>query len=583
VTGAAADSSPGGHQGHARFGPVPASAAEAGHYRDQGWWLDRPLGDLVRQRAGSDPGGAAYVAEHGVLSWAEYDQAADGLAGRLAGLGLQRGDRAAVYLPDGPLLHIAYVACERAGLVIVGIPSRAGDRELDHLISKTGAKVLVCLPRYRDRTAAQLVAAARGRGVALGLHAELGADGTLTGYTWASGEPGTLPPRSAPVTGRQLGPGDLWLLNSTSGTTGVPKCVEQVQHKYLYLVRVAEAAANLSSSDVFMSVVPSPFGFGLWTAHITPPLVGAPCVLRERFSAEETLWAVAEHRVTVLACVTTQFLMMLASPVLAEADLSSLRVLYAGGERIPPDRASEWERRTGSAVLQFYGSNEIGPFSCTSLADDEERRLGTVGRVVPGTQYRLYDDRGQDITASGGPGQPAGRGPGVFGGYWDDDEANAELFRPGGYLLLPDLVTVDGAGYVRIVGRKADLIIRGGKNISAASVEAEVGAHPDVDLVAAIAVPDPVFGERVCVVVTVREPGKNLSLDDIRAFLAGRGVGKEYFPEYLSVVDQMPQSAGGKIAKNELKSWLEQRFDGGDSPAAGRDHALGVDAGPEQF
>jgi len=114
-------------------------------------------------------------------------------------------------------------------------------------------------------------------------------------------------------------------------------------------------------------------------------------------------------------------------------------------------------------------------------------------------------------------------------------------------------------------------------------VEAEVGAHPDVDLVAAVAVPDPVFGERVCVVVTVREPGKNLSLDDVRAFLAGRGVGKEYFPEYLSVVEEMPQSAGGKIAKNELKRWLEPRLDGRGSPAAGRDHALGVDAGPEQL
>jgi acyl-CoA synthetase len=539
---------------------VPASAAEAERFRNEGWWLDQSVGDLVRQHAESDPGGAAYIAEHGALSWAEYDQAADRLAEHLAGLGLRPGDRVAVYLPDSPLLHVAYVACERAGLVIVGIPARAGDREFDHLIRRTGATVLVCLPRFRDRSAAGLVAAARGRGLPLDLHAELGADGTLTGYTWAGGHPAALPPRTVPVTGRQLGPADLWLLNSTSGTTGIPKCVEQVQHKYLYLVLVAKAAAALTSSDVFMSVVPSPFGFGLWSAHISPPLVGAPCVLRERFSPDETLRAVAEHRVTVLACVTTQFLMMLASPAFAEADLSSLRVLYAGGERIPPDRAREWERRTGSAVLQFYGSNELGAFSCTSLADDEERRLGTVGRVVPGTAYRLYDDHDQDITASGGPGQPAGRGPGVFGGYWDDDQANAELFKPGGYVLMPDLVTVDDAGYVRIVGRKADLIIRGGKNISAANVEAEVGAHPDVDLVAALAVPDPVFGERVCVVVTMREPGTNLSLDDVRAFLTARGVGKEYFPEYLSVLDDMPMSAGGKIAKSELKATLSARL-----------------------
>lgn len=539
-----------------------ASAEDAERYRAQGWWPDQSAGDLVRQRAERDPDAVAYFAEDSVVSWAEYDRAATALARQLVGLGLEPGDRAAVYLPDGPLVHIAYTACERAGLVIVGIPARAGDRELDHIIRKTGAKALLCLPAYRDRTAAELVAAARDRGVPLALHAELAADGTLTGYGWEGGRPQELPARSVPAAGRELGPGDLWLLNSTSGTTGTPKCVEQVQRKFMYLMRLAEQAADLSPADVFMSVVPSPFGFGLWTAHLAPAMLGVPCVLRERFSADDALRAVAAHRVSVLACVTTQFLMMLASPVLTETDLSSLRVLYAGGERIPQDRAREWERRTGSTVLQFYGSNEIGPFSCTTLADDEERRLTTVGRVVTGTQYRLYDDQGGDVTASGGPGQPAGRGPGVFGGYWDDATANAELFRPGGFLLLPDLVTVDEDGYVRIVGRKADLIIRGGKNISAASVETEVGAHPDVDLVAAIAVPDPVFGERVCAVVTMREAGRTLGLDDLLAFLAGRGVGKEYFPEYLAVVDEMPQSAGGKIDKKELRTWLSARFTG---------------------
>ena len=539
--------------------------AEAAEYRERGWWPAESLGEFVHRRADSDPDAVAYVAERGALSWSGYDRAADTLAGRLAGLGLARGDRVAVYLPDSPLLHVVYTACERAGLVIVGVPARAGDRELDHLIRKTGARVLVALPAFRGRSAQQLVAGARDRGVPLDLHVELGHpdqgdDVAMAAYTWASGRPQALPSSSAPLVGRPLAPGELWLLNSTSGTTGVPKCVEQVQYKYMYLVRLAEAAANLTVNDVFMSVVPSPFGFGLWTAHIAPALLGLPCVLRERFSAEETLHAIAEHRVTVLACVTTQFLQILASPLLAETDLSSLRLLYTGGERVPPERAREWEQRTGSTLLAFYGSNEIGPFSCTTLADDEERRLGTVGRIVPGTRYRLYDSQGRDVTATGGPGQPAGRGPGVFGGYWDDDAANAELFRPGGYLLLPDLVTVDDAGYVRIVGRKADIIIRGGKNISAASVEAEVGAHPDVALAAAVAVPDPVFGERVCAVVTMRDRGQALTLDELRGFLTERGVGKEYFPEYLAVIDEMPQSAGGKIAKNELKAWLSERL-----------------------
>ena len=517
---------------------VTASAADARRYRQQGWWPDEPLGAAVRGRAASDPAGVAYAGGGVVLTWAEYDRQADRLAGWLAGLGLQLGDRVAVYLPDGPLLHVMYLACERAGLVIAGIPERAGDRELDHLLRRTGARLLLCPPSHRGRSAVDLVGGIRSRGIMLEQHAELAADSTLAGYSWVGGRPDRLPECTAPVTGRQLRPDELWLLNSTSGTTGLPKCVEQVQHKWMYLARLAVTAAGLSARDVLMSVVPSPFGYGLWTAHVMPPLVGMPCVLHERFSAGATLRAVAEHRVSVLACVTTQLNMMLASPALADTDLSSLRVLYAGGERLSPDNAREWERRTGSVILQFYGSNEIGPFSCTSLADDEERRLTTVGRVVAGTEYRLYDERGHDITASGGPGQPGGRGPGVCGGYWDDEAANTGLFHPDGFELLPDLVTVNAAGYVRIAGRRADLIIRGGKNISAASVEAEVTAHPGVEMAAAIAIPDPVFGERVCAVVSMRERGTTLTLDDLLAFLTRRAVSKEYLPEHLVVLDE---------------------------------------------
>jgi acyl-CoA synthetase len=519
--------------------------------------MKQAIGDMIRRRAQRSPDAVAYLGEASALSWAGYDRAADILAGQLAGLCRQPGDRVAVYLPDGPLLHVAYTACERAGLVIVGIPARAGDLELDHLIARTGARVLLCPPRYRDRTGARLAAGVRARGVPLEYHAELAADGTLAGYD-AAGD--LVAPRAGAVAGRQLGPDDLWLLNSTSGTTGLPKCVEQVQDTWTYLAGIAATAADLGPDDVILSVVPSPYGFGLWTAHMLPALLGVPCVLRERFSAEDTLRALAEHRVTMLACVTTQLRMMLASPVLDEVDLTALRVVYTGGERTPPERAREWERRTGSAVLQFYGSNETGAFSCTTLADDEELRLTTVGRVVPGTEYRIYDSAGNDVTAAGGPGQPASRGPAGGErrerGYWDDDAANAELFGQDGFKLLPDVVTVDAAGYVRIAGRKADLIIRGGKNISAAAVEEEVGAHPAVDLVAVIAVPDAIFGERVCAVVTTREPGAALTLDDLLSFLAARGLGKEYFPEYLAVLPEMPVSAGGKIAKNALKARL---------------------------
>jgi acyl-CoA synthetase len=424
------------------------SPEEARRYRLSGWWSDEPLGVTISRRANESPHGVAYVGEKATVTWADYDQNADALAARLVGTGIARGSRVAVFLPDGPLVHTVYVACERAGVVIVGVPERAGDRELAHLLERTGAALLVCLDRHRERSSFELVSAVRGLGAPVSRHVVLDEDGGFTLYEWTDGTSAPVDTGAGELEGRQLKPDELWLLNSTSGTTGLPKCVEQVEDRWLYFVRIAQEAAQLTANDVMMSVVPSPFGFGLWTAHFTPAMLGIPCVLRERFDAEATIRAAAHHKVTVLACVTTQFVMMLASPALDEVDLSSLRVLYTGGERVSPEKAREWESRTGSTILQFYGSNEIGPFSCTSLSDSEELRLTTVGRVVPGLEYRIYDDQGRDITASGVAGQPGGRGPGACNGYWNDDAANAELYSVDGFLLMPDLVTIDAEGYV---------------------------------------------------------------------------------------------------------------------------------------
>lgn len=535
------------------------TGAEAERYRENGWWSDVPVGERVRQLAASHPEDLAYVSGQQSLTWAEYDAAGDRLAGILVGLGLQRDDRVAVYLPDGPWLHAVYLAAERAGVILVGIPERAGDRELVHLVTRTGAELLVCPDESRGRSAAELARVLRAGGAPVRRYGVLDGEGELRVHDVDSPTP--IQVRPGDLEGRQIRPDELWLLNSTSGTTGVPKCVKQTQNRWLYLVNAAARASGLGPGDTVMSLVPGPFGFGLWSAHFAPAVFGIPCVLQPRFDAAAALRAVAEHRVTVLACVTTQFQLMLSSPAMDEVDLSSLRVLYTGGEAVGAERAREWERRTGSKVLQFYGSNEIGPFSCTSLDDPDDLRLGTVGRVVEGLELQIYDDLGQVVAAR--TGQPGARSPGTHGGgYWEDEEANQALVKEGGYFLMPDIVTIDEAGYVTITGRKSDIIIRGGKNISAAAVEADVARHPSVDMVAAVPVADDVFGERVCAVVSLRPAAEPLTLDQLVAFLGAEGVGKEYFPEYLVVLDELPQSMGGKIAKAALKARLPELISG---------------------
>jgi len=485
-------------------------------YTARGWWGTRTLSDLVRERALSH--GIAYVTPSRRTTWHEYDELGDRFATALAEKDVRPGDRVAVLLPDDELVHAALLGAERVGAVAVGLGWRAGAAEVEHLVRRTGCSVAVTAAG-RDVPVDRVVLAEE------------------------------LPPAAGPPEVR-LGPNDLWLLNSTSGTTGMPKVVTQFQNRWFRFLDHAVDAGGLRDDEVLMSAIPAPFGFGLWTSHFAGPVLHAPTVVLPRFDVAEMIRLIDRERVTVLCCVSTQFRMLLNSPASRDADLSSLRVMFTGGEMIPPERAAEFEDRTGAVVLSFFGSNETGAFTVTRRDDPRSKRLNTVGRPIPEMHLRLYDSDGRDVTATG-RGVPGGRGPLTCAGYWDDPSANAQLHAPDGAMLMGDVVELDDEGYVRVVGRVSDLIIRGGKNISAIQVEAEVDTHPAVDQVGIVPVPDEVFGERVCAVVTL-VPGASLSLDELTAHLIARGLGKELLPERLLVLEELPRSSGGKLAKGEL-------------------------------
>jgi acyl-CoA synthetase len=273
--------------------------------------------------------------------------------------------------------------------------------------------------------------------------------------------------------------------------------------------------------------------------------------VQARFDAGQAAAEIEAHSVTVLAAVSSQFVMILDAA--GDRDLSSLRVLFTGGEAISSVRAREFEQRTGCRVLNFYGSNETGLLSGTQMSDSIEERLSTGGRVVPEMNVRLYDLDGRRMAGDRGEGRPACKGPATALGYWDDDEANAELFTDDGWMFMGDVVRIDDGGWLTVVARTADFIIRGGKNISAPAVEEEVATHPAVALVAAVAVPDERLGERVGVYVELR-PGHMLDLPTLVAYLDARGVSRDWWPEHLWVLAELPKSSGGKVAKGDLRT-----------------------------
>ncbi|WP_327001176.1 acyl--CoA ligase [Dactylosporangium sp. NBC_01737] len=503
----------------------------AAHHASGAWTADTIAALVAR----NDPSRVAFVAPEGTFTWGDYDALSSRLARSYVDAGFAPGDRLAVLLTGGALTHVAYLAAQKAGLVTVGIGPRAGDAEITHLLAKTGAAGLATAPSHRGRPGASIAARCGAmRHVVLDLDA--------------------LP--AAGFAGPGLGADDLFFVNSTSGTTGLPKCVRQTMNNRKYFGPLAHAAGRFGDHEVFASVLPAPYGFGLWSAHVVPAMYGYPTVLTAEFDAAETLRLIEEHRVTVLCAVTAQFIMLLNSPAFASTDLSSLRVMFTGGERVPVARAREFEERTGCAVLQFYGSNEAGPLSVTTVDDPQTARLTTAGRPVPGARLRLLAD---DADVPGGPGQVAAKGPGCTPGYLDDDAANAALFRPDGWLLTGDVATVDAAGYLAITGRIADFIIRGGHNVSALVVEEAVGGHPAVAQTAVVAAPDPVLGERVCAYVVTRSP---LTLDALRVHLDAAGVSKQNWPEYLVTLPALPLGTGGKVDKAGLRADAAGRFGG---------------------
>lgn len=521
------------------------------------------IAEVIATHAMERGSSIAFVAGDERMTWLQYRDWSDRLAGAFIDCAIAPGERVGILLRDGCQVHVAFVACEKAGIVGVGISARAGEAEIQYLLAVSGASALLSAAEHRAMATEELYGRLQQAGLPLQHHIKLSGSLDEPSSIRCDGRPLDVTVGEAllqQIEQRRSRPEFLFLLNSTSGTSGMPKCVTQNQSRWFHYAEFAQDAAALTNGDVFLSAVPASVGFGLWAGHFTPTLLGAPTVLLAKFSVDGVLAAIQTHRVSILASVSTQFIMMLNAPDLHRYDLSSLRVLFTGGEAVPSDRAAQFEEVTGAKVLQFYGSNETGALSYTTVRDSRERRLTTSGHVIESMQVRLLDEQSGAITTSG-RGRPICKGALTCQGYFNNEEGNKELYTADGWMKMDDIVTIDQEGYLTVVGRVGDFIIRGGKNISAAAVEQAVLRHPHVTMAAAVAMPDAVFGERVCVYVTLA-PDTTLTVEELATFLQAQGVSKEWFPERLVVLDELPTVSGGKIAKQELREDIRRRIGG---------------------
>ena len=529
-------------------GFTPWPAERAARYRELGYWIDRPLGSLLRARAAASPTHPALVDGPTRLTYAELDDAVDRLAAGLAGIGLRCGDRILVQLPNIPEFVELCFAAFRIGVIPVLVPPAHRIAELSALASISGAVGYVVQDRLGGFDYRALARELRERepGVRQVLvvgepDAEAGqiAFGTL--FDTPADEPVPLPDPN---------PADVAVLLLSGGTTGRPKLIPRTHNDYHYNARASAAVTGLSADDVYLAALPVSHNFPLACPGVLGTVsVGGTVVLAPTPSAEDCFALIAREKVTVTALVPPIAQHWLEEAESPHPDLSSLRLLQVGGARLADEVAARVRPLLGCQLQQVFGMAE-GLLNYTSVDDPDELIATTQGLpLAPDDEVLLVGADG-DPVPEGEPGELLTRGPYTFNGYYREPEHNARSFTPDGYFRSGDLVRRGPTGHLAVVGRVKDQINRGGEKIAAEDLEAHVSTHPGVRQVAVVGVPDALLGERICVCVVPADAPP--SLPALRRFLRERGVSTLLIPDRLELTDRLPLTAVGKVDKKAL-------------------------------
>ncbi|MCL5266331.1 MAG: AMP-binding protein [Chloroflexi bacterium] len=499
----------------------------------------------------------ALVGDDTRLSWRQVKQRTDRMALALLDLGLGREDVALVQMPNGVDLFTIRVACEKAGVRLVSAPVSFREAELRAIIEHVRPSVALVKSKYRDVDYVRMISSLIGNDSGLRIVA--------AGETCASGAVLLEELLSTPIHGghtlaqTKIGFFDVAEIQTTSGSTGVPKCVDVPIASRFLTGYVQAQRYRVTSSDVIGAFTPLTTGTSNSLAYYNGARLGAKLVLPSHFNAQEALEVIEREKVTVAIVVPTMLAQFVQLPTLSRDRVANLRVVVSHGALLVSELAQEVEARTGAKVVQAYGSADYGGICATCYDDPSDVRLGTVGKPLDGNELRLVDDLGRDVPR-GEVGRILVRGAHAVAGYHRNPALQAESWATG-FFDTQEFGQMDAAGNVVLAGRLKDIIIRGGQNIYPADVENLLAKHPKVAQVAAIGIPDKVFGERVCACV-VLQPGQMLTFQEMAEFLRREKIAPFKLPERLEVFQELPKGTGGltKVDKTTLRKMVAARL-----------------------
>ncbi|WP_407910959.1 medium-chain fatty-acid--CoA ligase [Escherichia coli] len=525
-------------------------------YRQQGLWGDASLADYWQQTARAMPDKIAVVDNHGAsYTYSALDHAANCLASWLLANGIESGDRIAFQLPGWCEFTVIYLACLKIGAVSVPLLPSWREAELVWVLNKCQAKMFFAPTLFKQTRPVDLI---------LPLQNQLPQLQQIVGVDKLAPATSSLSlsqiiADNTPLTTAITTHGDeLAAVLFTSGTEGLPKGVMLTHNNILASERAYCARLNLTWQDVFM--MPAPLGHATGFLHgVTAPfLIGARSVLLDIFTPDACLALLEQQRCTCMLGATPFVYDLLNLLEKQPADLSALRFFLCGGTTIPKKVARECQQR-GIKLLSVYGSTESSPHAVVNLDDPLSRFMHTDGYAAAGVEIKVVDDARKTLPP-GCEGEEASRGPNVFMGYFDEPELTARALDEEGWYYSGDLCRMDEAGYIKITGRKKDIIVRDGENISSREVEDILLQHPKIHDACVVAMPDERLGERSCAYVVLKAPHHSLSLEEVVAFFSRKRVAKYKYPEHIVVIEKLPRTASGKIQKFLLRKDIMRRL-----------------------
>jgi len=543
---------------------------------DQPPLIDATIGDFIEDVATRFPQREALVVRHQDIrwTWGEYLCEIDRLARGLLALGIQPGDRVGIWAPNGYEWCLTQFATARIGAILVCINPAYRVFELEYALNKSGCRAIIAAEQFKSsrylemlaRLAPELSDCEPGRLSSaklpqLEIVVRMGKGMTPGMFNFTDVcRMGSEPEKVAMYRIQQsLSSQDVINIQFTSGTTGNPKGAALTHHNILNNANQVAAGMRLTERDRLCIPVPMYHCFGMVLGKLACVARGAAAVFPGvAFEPGAVLATVEAERCTALHGVPTMFIAELEHPDFNRFDLTSLRTGIMAGAPCPVEVMKKViSRMHMSEVLIAYGQTECSPVNHMTLADDPlEKRVETVGRAGPHLEIKIVDEHGA-IVPVGEKGDICARGYAVMQGYWEDPERTADTVDAEGWLHSGDLGVMDAEGYVSVVGRLKDMIIRGGENIYPREIEEFLFTHPDIQDAKVVGVPDPKYGEEVCAWVQLRD-GAELTEEDIRAFCKEHIA---YFkvPRYIRLVEEFPMTVTGKVQKFKMrKAMIEE-------------------------